>query len=143
MEALDLNGTRLILDLFTQSPIVGLPASDIKYILYGFFIFCVLYLILTLYHFSGRLQNWLNRDLLANQKWAQTSKEEQWKESESPESVTDHPAPHQYMSPQAEVLVHSTTVQDLSMSSRTRRDVGPAGVCCTSGCTMSELIQYC
>ncbi|XP_055058200.1 insulin-like 3 (Leydig cell) [Misgurnus anguillicaudatus] len=90
-----------------------------------------------------RLQNWLNRDLLANQKWAQTSQEEQWKESESPESVTDHPAPQQHMSPQAEVLVHSTAAQDLSMSYRTRRDVGPAGVCCTSGCTMSELIQYC
>ncbi|XP_036411961.1 insulin-like 3 (Leydig cell) [Colossoma macropomum] len=29
------------------------------------------------------------------------------------------------------------------VSSRMVRDVGPAGVCCRSGCTMSELIQYC
>ncbi|XP_065132364.1 insulin-like 3 (Leydig cell) [Paramisgurnus dabryanus] len=111
-----------------------------------FYILCITscyLLILPLYHFSGRLQNWLNRDLMANEKWAQTSQEEQWKESESPESVTDHPALKQHMSPQAEVLVHSTAAQDLSSSYRTRRDVGPAGVCCTSGCTMSELIQYC
>ncbi|KAK3513516.1 hypothetical protein QTP70_015915 [Hemibagrus guttatus] len=28
-------------------------------------------------------------------------------------------------------------------SSRLQRDVGPAGVCCRSGCTMTELVQYC
>ncbi|XP_061098808.1 insulin-like 3 (Leydig cell) [Conger conger] len=26
---------------------------------------------------------------------------------------------------------------------RTRRSPGPAGLCCRSGCTMSELVQYC
>uniref|UniRef100_A0A8C1TCZ8 Uncharacterized protein n=1 Tax=Cyprinus carpio TaxID=7962 RepID=A0A8C1TCZ8_CYPCA len=91
-------------------------------------------------HFANphrNLQNWLNRDLVA-QKGTLTAKEEQWREHESPESVTEHPAPHQHISPPAEHLEHSITVQDLSMSSRTRRDVGPAGVCCTSGCTMSE-----
>ncbi|KAA0719185.1 hypothetical protein E1301_Tti007497 [Triplophysa tibetana] len=85
------------------------------------------------------LQNLLNGDLRANQKWTPASEKEQWKEST--ESVTEHPASN--MSPPAEVLLHSTTVQDASTSSRTRRDVGPAGVCCTSGCTLSELIQYC
>ncbi|KAI7809525.1 insulin-like 3 (Leydig cell) [Triplophysa rosa] len=87
------------------------------------------------------LQNLLNGDLLANQKWTPASEEEQWKEFEPTESMTEHPASH--TSPSAEVLLHSTTVRDVSTSSRTRRDVGPAGVCCTSGCTMSELIQYC
>uniref|UniRef100_A0A672SCL3 Insulin-like 3 n=1 Tax=Sinocyclocheilus grahami TaxID=75366 RepID=A0A672SCL3_SINGR len=72
-----------------------------------------------------------------------TAEDKQWREHDSPESVTERPAHHQHTSPPAELLEHSTTVQDLSMSSRTRRDVGPAGVCCTSGCTMSELIQYC
>ncbi|KAL7850817.1 hypothetical protein AOLI_G00211730 [Acnodon oligacanthus] len=33
--------------------------------------------------------------------------------------------------------------QSANVSSRTARDVGPAGVCCRSGCTMSELVQYC
>lgn len=28
-------------------------------------------------------------------------------------------------------------------SSRLKRDVGPAGVCCRSGCTKTELVQYC
>ncbi|KAF4076237.1 hypothetical protein AMELA_G00212140 [Ameiurus melas] len=28
-------------------------------------------------------------------------------------------------------------------SSRLQRDVGPAGVCCRSGCTKTELVQYC
>ncbi|CAM4592931.1 hypothetical protein PO909_030816 [Leuciscus waleckii] len=87
-------------------------------------------------HFANdhrNLQNWLDRDLFAHQKGTLTAEE----------SVTEHPAPHQHTSPPAELPEHSTTVQDLSMSSRTRRDVGPAGVCCTSGCTMSELIQYC
>ncbi|XP_052405698.1 relaxin-3-like [Carassius gibelio] len=74
--------------------------------------------------------NLQNRDLVAHQKGTLTAEDER-------------PAPHQHTSPPAELLEHSTTVQDLSMSSRTRRDVGPAGVCCTSGCTMSELIQYC
>ncbi|XP_073704268.1 insulin-like 3 (Leydig cell) [Garra rufa] len=97
-------------------------------------------------HFANphrNLQNWLDRDLVAHQKGTLTAEDEQWREHDSPESVTAHPAPHQHTSPPAELLEHSTTVQDLSMSSRTRRDVGPAGVCCTSGCTMSELIQYC
>ncbi|XP_035277441.1 insulin-like 3 (Leydig cell) [Anguilla anguilla] len=26
---------------------------------------------------------------------------------------------------------------------RSRRSAGPAGVCCRSGCTLSELVQYC
>uniref|UniRef100_A0A8C1S6T7 Insulin-like 3 n=1 Tax=Cyprinus carpio TaxID=7962 RepID=A0A8C1S6T7_CYPCA len=92
---------------------------------------------------SWNLQNWLDRDLTAHQKGTLTAEDKQWREHDSPESVTERPAPHQHTSPPAELLEHSTTVQDLSMSSRTRRDVGPAGVCCTSGCTMSELIQYC
>uniref|UniRef100_A0A8C9T3E3 Insulin-like 3 n=1 Tax=Scleropages formosus TaxID=113540 RepID=A0A8C9T3E3_SCLFO len=29
------------------------------------------------------------------------------------------------------------------MFSRAQRDVGPAGVCCRLGCTISELVQYC
>ncbi|XP_037403619.1 insulin-like 3 (Leydig cell) isoform X1 [Pygocentrus nattereri] len=33
--------------------------------------------------------------------------------------------------------------QSANVSIRTVRDVGPAGVCCRSGCTMSELVQYC
>ncbi|XP_077084505.1 insulin-like 3 (Leydig cell) [Siphateles boraxobius] len=92
-------------------------------------------------HFANHhrnLQNWLDRDLSAHKKGSLTAEDEQ-----SLESVTEHPAPHQHTSPPPELPEHSTTVQDLSMSSRTRRDVGPAGVCCTSGCTMSELIQYC
>ncbi|XP_059419707.1 relaxin-3-like [Carassius carassius] len=97
-------------------------------------------------HFANphrNLQNWLNRDLVA-QKGTLTAEEEQWREHESPESMAEHLVLHQqHISPPAEHLEHSSTVQDLSMSSRTRRDVGPAGVCCTSGCTMSELIQYC
>ncbi|XP_026767705.1 insulin-like 3 (Leydig cell) [Pangasianodon hypophthalmus] len=28
-------------------------------------------------------------------------------------------------------------------SSRLQRDIGPAGVCCRSGCTKTELVQYC
>ncbi|XP_030630558.1 insulin-like 3 (Leydig cell) [Chanos chanos] len=40
-------------------------------------------------------------------------------------------------------MEHSTASEGLSASPRSRRDVGPAGVCCRSGCTMSELIQYC
>ncbi|XP_016133962.1 insulin-like peptide INSL5 [Sinocyclocheilus grahami] len=97
-------------------------------------------------HFANphrNLQNWLNRDLVVHQKETLSAENEQWREHDSPESLTEHPAPHQHTSPPAEHLEHSTTVQDLSMSSRTRRDVGPAGICCTSGCTMSELIQYC
>ncbi|XP_016129538.1 insulin-like 3 (Leydig cell) [Sinocyclocheilus grahami] len=97
-------------------------------------------------HFANphrNLQNWLDRDLVAHQKGSLTAEDKQWREHDSPESVTERPAHHQHTSPPAELLEHSTTVQDLSMSSRTRRDVGPAGVCCTSGCTMSELIQYC
>ncbi|XP_051985032.1 insulin-like 3 [Xyrauchen texanus] len=89
------------------------------------------------------LKNWLYRDLFAYQKGTLAGEDKQWREHDSPESVTEQPASHHHMSPPAELLEHSTTVQDLSMSSRTRRDVGPAGVCCTSGCTMSELIQYC
>lgn len=104
--------------------------------------YCTHWFLNTVYLFlSGSLQNLLNVDLLANQKLTPASEKKQWKEFESTESVTEHPASH--MSPPAEVLLHSTTVQDASTSSRTRRDVGPAGVCCTSGCTMSELIQYC
>ncbi|XP_016341716.1 relaxin-3-like [Sinocyclocheilus anshuiensis] len=97
-------------------------------------------------HFANphrNLLNWLGSDLVAHQKGSLTAEDEQWREHDSPESVTERPAPHQHTSPPAELLEHSTPVQDLSMSSRTRRDVGPAGVCCTSGCTMSELIQYC
>ncbi|XP_016386458.1 insulin-like 3 (Leydig cell) [Sinocyclocheilus rhinocerous] len=97
-------------------------------------------------HFANphrNLQNWLDSDLVAHQKGSLTAEDEQWREHDSPESMTERPAPKQHTSPPAELLEHSTTVQDLSMSSRTRRDVGPAGVCCTSGCTMSELIQYC
>ncbi|KAL2097621.1 hypothetical protein ACEWY4_006828 [Coilia grayii] len=30
-----------------------------------------------------------------------------------------------------------------SMSRRIRRDAGPAGLCCRSGCTISELVQFC
>ncbi|XP_056091419.1 insulin-like 3 (Leydig cell) [Rhinichthys klamathensis goyatoka] len=92
-------------------------------------------------HFANHhsnLQNWLDRDLFAHQKGTLTAEDEQ-----SPESVTEHPAPDQHTSPPAELPEHSTTVQDRSMSTRTRRDIGPAGVCCTSGCTLSELIQYC
>ncbi|KAG1969583.1 insulin-like 3 (Leydig cell) [Pimephales promelas] len=92
-------------------------------------------------HFANHhsnLQNWLHRDLFAHQKASLTAEDEQF-----PESVTEHPAPDQHTSPPAEFPGHSTTVQVLSMSSRSRRDVGPAGICCTSGCTMSELIQYC
>uniref|UniRef100_A0AAY4AIP4 Insulin-like 3 n=1 Tax=Denticeps clupeoides TaxID=299321 RepID=A0AAY4AIP4_9TELE len=33
--------------------------------------------------------------------------------------------------------------EDLGLSIRRRRDAGPAGVCCRSGCTLSELVQYC
>ncbi|XP_066507941.1 relaxin-3-like [Hoplias malabaricus] len=33
--------------------------------------------------------------------------------------------------------------QELVEVRRTARDVGPAGICCRSGCTLSELIQYC
>ncbi|KAL4656080.1 relaxin-3-like [Arapaima gigas] len=29
------------------------------------------------------------------------------------------------------------------MLSRAQRDIGPAGVCCKSGCTINELVQYC
>ncbi|XP_067309883.1 insulin-like 3 (Leydig cell) [Pseudorasbora parva] len=93
-------------------------------------------------HFANphwNLQNWLDRDFFAYQ----TAGDKQMREYDVHESVTEHPAPHQNTSPPAELLEHSTNVQDLSMSSRTRRDVGPAGICCTSGCTMSELIQYC
>ncbi|XP_052466619.1 insulin-like peptide INSL5 [Carassius gibelio] len=97
-------------------------------------------------HFANphrNLQNWLNSALVA-QKGTLTAEEEQWREHESPESEAEHLVPHQqHISPPAEHMKHSSTVQDLRMSSRTRRDVGPAGVCCTSGCTMSELIQYC
>ncbi|XP_072528149.1 insulin-like 3 (Leydig cell) [Salminus brasiliensis] len=36
-----------------------------------------------------------------------------------------------------------TAETNTRQSSRTPRNVGPAGVCCRSGCTMSELVQYC
>ncbi|XP_043109663.1 insulin-like 3 (Leydig cell) [Puntigrus tetrazona] len=95
-------------------------------------------------HFANphrNLQNWLDRE--AHQRGTLTAEDDQWRERDSPESGTERPAPHQHTSPPAELLGRSSTAQDLSMSSRSRRDVGPAGVCCTSGCTMSELIQYC
>lgn len=122
------------------------PFIYLLFTLYVFTLFCILiHLLIFIYicPFSGNLQKWLDRDLFANQKWTPTAEDEQWLEHDAPESVTEHPAPYQNTSPPAELLEHSTTVQDLSMSSRTRRDVGPAGICCTSGCTMSELIQYC
>ncbi|XP_006640027.2 insulin-like 3 (Leydig cell) [Lepisosteus oculatus] len=39
--------------------------------------------------------------------------------------------------------VPAQTFLPLTGSSRSRREVGPAGVCCRSGCTLSELVQYC
>ncbi|XP_056322494.1 insulin-like 3 (Leydig cell) [Danio aesculapii] len=89
------------------------------------------------------LQNWLDRDLVVHQRGSPAVEDEQWREQDTPESVRGHPDPRQHTSPPAEPLDHSTTMQDLSVSSRSRRDAGPAGVCCTSGCTMNELIQYC
>ncbi len=149
VEALDSNGTRLIQTFTLQTLIVDLPSSDI-HVITSSLTFYVLYSPCwnisrwyTIYSFSGNQQKWFARDLIAHQKGTLTAEVKQWREHDSPESVTERPAPRQHTSPPAELLEHSTTVQDLSMSSRTRRDVGPAGVCCTSGCTMSELIQYC
>ncbi|KAJ8336364.1 hypothetical protein SKAU_G00375840 [Synaphobranchus kaupii] len=34
-------------------------------------------------------------------------------------------------------------VTEEGLLSRARRSAGPAGVCCRTGCTMSELVQYC
>lgn len=146
--ALESNGMCSIQTFTMQTLIVGLPSSDIHVI--HSFTFCLLYMFspypvyqytfsfsYKICPFSGNLQNWLDRE------WTPTAEDEQWRKHDAPESVTEHPAPHQHTSPPAELREHSTTVQDLSMSTRTRRDVGPAGVCCTSGCTMSELIQYC
>ncbi|TRY66296.1 hypothetical protein DNTS_008057 [Danionella cerebrum] len=79
------------------------------------------------------LQNWLDRNGLVYQRGPLAVEGEHWPEQDAPKSLSMEPQLSEY----------STTPQDLSTSSRTRRDVGPAGICCTSGCTMSELIQYC
>ncbi|XP_051989339.1 relaxin-3-like [Xyrauchen texanus] len=79
------------------------------------------------------LQNWLNRDLFAFQKETPTGEDKQSSINDSPDSVTEQQASHQHMSPPAELLEHSTTMQDISLSS----------ICCTLGCTMNQLIQYC
>uniref|UniRef100_A0A3B1JTS0 Insulin-like 3 n=1 Tax=Astyanax mexicanus TaxID=7994 RepID=A0A3B1JTS0_ASTMX len=36
-----------------------------------------------------------------------------------------------------------SSVENRTAGTRTPRNAGPAGVCCRSGCTMSELVQYC
>ncbi|KAM9439938.1 insulin-like 3 (Leydig cell) [Clarias gariepinus] len=55
---------------------------------------------------------------------------------------------------QTEIMLNSSSSSSSSSSlnfiksqeisrPRLRRDVGPAGVCCRSGCTKTELVQYC
>ncbi|XP_010892412.2 insulin-like 3 (Leydig cell) [Esox lucius] len=95
--------------------------------------------------------DWLNSDQFANMKTSET------------EVVRDVATPRDHqdttgglngdqlthlgfpsMPQQLQGDVESSTIPLVyTVPSRTRRDAGPAGVCCRSGCTLSELVQYC
>uniref|UniRef100_A0A4W5N8U2 Insulin-like domain-containing protein n=1 Tax=Hucho hucho TaxID=62062 RepID=A0A4W5N8U2_9TELE len=89
--------------------------------------------------------DWLNSNQFANLRTSETVEDvvTQQDDQDSTESVTED---QQFPSTPPQVqgdMEPSTVPLGYTMSSRTRRDVGPAGVCCRSGCTMSELVQYC
>ncbi|KAK6302457.1 hypothetical protein J4Q44_G00268120 [Coregonus suidteri] len=93
--------------------------------------------------------NWLNSDQFANLKTTETGRDvvRQRDDQESTESVTEDQQNHPGFPstpPQVKGEMEPSTIPlGYTVSTRTRRDVGPAGVCCRSGCNMSELVQYC
>ncbi|XP_045549721.1 insulin-like 3 (Leydig cell) [Salmo salar] len=93
--------------------------------------------------------DWLNSNQFANLRTSETGEDvvTQQDDQDSTESMTEDQQTHPGFPstpPQVQVDMEPSTVPlGYTVSSRTRRDVGPAGVCCRSGCTMSELVQYC
>ncbi|MBN3302961.1 insulin-like 3 (Leydig cell) [Amia ocellicauda] len=97
------------------------------------------------------LLEWLKSDTFNYQEGPDPSREPQdWREEEErndmgytpPVQLASTPSPIPDQSKAAEgSSVSAWTLQP--GSSRLRRDSGPAGGCCRSGCTMSELVQYC
>ncbi|CAB1317737.1 unnamed protein product [Coregonus sp. 'balchen'] len=98
---------------------------------------------------SWAILNWLNSDQFANLKTTETGRDvvRQRDDQESTESVTEDQQNHPGFPstpPQVKGEMEPSTIPlGYTVSTRTRRDVGPAGVCCRSGCNMSELVQYC
>ncbi|CAB1325942.1 unnamed protein product [Coregonus sp. 'balchen'] len=93
--------------------------------------------------------DWLNSNQFANLRTAEPGEDvmTQRDDQDFTESLTEDQQTHlgfPSTPPQVQVDMEPSTIPlGYTVSSRTRRDVGPAGVCCRSGCTMSELVQYC
>ncbi|KAI4889885.1 hypothetical protein NFI96_029464 [Prochilodus magdalenae] len=87
--------------------------------------------------FTGQIMDDFSSGQLAR---VQIVEDEQWPDDVSLDKETENGSA-------GKTTEQSRTVpnagQPVSVSSRAVRDVGPAGVCCRSGCTMSELVQYC
>ncbi|XP_053506981.1 insulin-like 3 (Leydig cell) [Ictalurus furcatus] len=58
------------------------------------------------------------------------------------EGQTSDNSPEKVLTPSLSLFLKVMESPEHS-SSRLQRDVGPAGVCCRSGCTKTELVQYC
>ncbi|XP_017350755.1 insulin-like 3 (Leydig cell) [Ictalurus punctatus] len=58
------------------------------------------------------------------------------------EGQTSDNSPEKVLTPSLSLFLKVMESAEHS-SSRLQRDVGPAGVCCRSGCTKTELVQYC
>ncbi|KAJ8011307.1 hypothetical protein DPEC_G00056790 [Dallia pectoralis] len=99
----------------------------------------------------GIMLDWVNSDQFANIRTIETEagrhvvKREDHQDTK--DRLTDDQLTHQGFTSapqQVQGGVESATIPlEFTIPSRTRRDLGPAGVCCQSGCTMSELVQYC
>ncbi|XP_036409797.1 insulin-like 3 (Leydig cell) [Megalops cyprinoides] len=92
----------------------------------------------------GDMLEWLNSDEFDQLKGPENQ------DSTAPEGVANTLPSEDHASFRSEVTEENASGAGTSSApethanwSRTRRNAGPAGVCCRSGCTMSELVQYC
>lgn len=98
---------------------------------------------------------WLMGDQFSYQRGLVTNEIPQ-RQSRDPESsgmVKDFPSSIEHTGSSSKIKKETRDVKDsrspenlhaiFTETQETQHDVGPAGVCCRSGCTMSELVQYC
>ncbi|XP_062844083.1 insulin-like 3 (Leydig cell) isoform X2 [Trichomycterus rosablanca] len=94
---------------------------------------------------SSRLKRDVNDVLIRTQNQF-NSPEDQMDHSAPDHLIPSSPSPPSLSSSSFPIIVDSPGPSESSDSfppSRRRRDAGPAGICCRSGCTKSELVQYC
>ncbi|XP_048846078.1 insulin-like 3 (Leydig cell) [Brienomyrus brachyistius] len=100
----------------------------------------------------GMVLEWLMGDQFSYQRGLVTNEISQ-RQSRDPESsgmVRDFPSSTEHARSSSKVKKETRDVKDSrspanlhAIFTETQHDAGPAGVCCRSGCTMSELVQYC